>query len=223
MLLPCAHSFDLVQIDWMVFQIAQPVHVPALEEIEEQFMTEFDYVQEGAQLAQVADNLRKAGLEGKGKLCRIPKPYLEYCTERVLVMEELHGVKLADGLKEEMTFQAKREGKSTEQFLAEVKQKEMEAKGKGEELKGASSKEYDMYISLLDKKRKISNIFRGIYNVSLGWMPGKSMKTIENKSSLPVNHAKMIDDLLYIHGYEILVDGKLYEREREVFVCRCIF
>ena len=34
----------------MFAQVAQPVHVPALEEIEKQFMTEFDYVKEGEQL-----------------------------------------------------------------------------------------------------------------------------------------------------------------------------
>ena len=77
----------------MFAKVAQPVHVPALEEIEEQFMTEFDYVQEAQQLENVRKNLGKAGLEGPGKICRVPKPYLELCTERVLVMEELHGVK----------------------------------------------------------------------------------------------------------------------------------
>eukprot|EP00980_Cylindrotheca_fusiformis_P024381 scaffold11809_cov128-Cylindrotheca_fusiformis.AAC.20 len=191
----------------MFAQLAQPVHVPALEEIEEQFMTEFDYVQEGEQLANVRKNLRMAGLEGPGKLCRVPKPHLEYCTQRVLVMEELHGVKLADGLKEEMVVQAKREGKTTEQYLSEVKQKERDAKCRGEELKGPSSTEYDTYISILDKKRRIGNALRGLYNVSIGLLPGKKMKPIEDKSTLPVNHAKMIDDLLYIHGHEILVDG----------------
>lgn len=34
------------------------------------------------------------------------------------------------------------------------------------------------------------------------------MKVIEDKSSVPVNHAKMIDDLFYIHGHEILHDGE---------------
>ena len=52
----------------MFAQVAQPVHVPALQEIEKQFMTEFDYVQEGQQLDQVRKNLTKAGLQGPGKL-----------------------------------------------------------------------------------------------------------------------------------------------------------
>ncbi|CAJ1930437.1 unnamed protein product [Cylindrotheca closterium] len=197
---------DVVTIK-MFAQIAQPVHVPALEEIEEQFMTEFDYVQEGQQLENVRKNLRKAGLEGPGKACRVPKPYLHLCTERVLVMEELHGVKLADGLKDEMGIQARREGKTTEQYMSEMKQKERLAKERGEELKGPSSSEYDMYISVLNKQRLVSNTLRKLHNISVGWFPGNKMKVIEDKSALPVNHAKMIDDLFYIHGHEILVDG----------------
>lgn len=191
----------------MFAQVAQPVHVPALEEIEKQFMTEFDYVQEAQQLETVRKNLAKAGLEGPGKLCRVPKAYMEYCTTRVLVMEELHGGKLAEGLREEMKTQASREGKTESQYLAEVKQKETEAKKKGEELKGPSAEEYDMYISLLDKKRRLVNTFRRLHNFTVGLWPGAPKKVIEKKSSLPINHAKMIDDILFIHGHEIMVDG----------------
>ena len=190
----------------MFAKVAQPVHVPALEEIEKQFMTEFDYVQEAQQLETVRKNLNKAGIEGPGKMCRVPKAYLEYCTERVLVMEELHGGKLADGLKQEMKIQAKREGKTEKEYLKEVKQKEEEAKEKGEELMGPTSEEYNMYISLLDKKRKLTNLTKRVYNLATPFSR-KAPKKIEDKSTLPVNHAKMIDDLLYIHGHEILVDG----------------
>lgn len=191
----------------MFARVAQPVHVPALEEIEKQFMTEFDYVQEAQQLETVRINLSKAGLEGPGKLCRVPKAYLEYCTTRVLVMEELHGGKLADGLREEMKIQASREGKTEKQYIAEVKKKEAEARDKGEELKGPSAEEYDIYISLLDKKRRLVNAFRRMHNYTVCLLPGTPKKELEKKSSLPINHAKMIDDILYIHGHEILVDG----------------
>lgn len=188
-------------------QVAQPVHVPALDEIEKQFMTEFDYVKEAEFLEIVRKNLSRAGLEGPGKLCRVPKAYLQYCTTRVLVMEELHGGKLADGLKEEMKIQATREGKTEREYIAEVRQKEANAKEKGEELKGPNAEEYDMYISLLDKKRCVVNWGRRIHNMSLGLLPGVAKKEIEQKSTLPINHAKMIDDILLIHGHEILVDG----------------
>ena len=132
---------------------------------------------------------------------------MEYCTERVLIMEELHGGKLADGLKEEMKIQAKREGKSEKEYLKELKQKETDAKEKGEEVKGPTAEEYDIYIGLLDKKRKLTNLTRRVFNLTAGLLPGKVPQKIENKASLPVNHAKMIDDILHIHGHEILVDG----------------
>ena len=191
----------------MFAQVAQPVHVPALDEIEKQFMTEFDYVQEAQQLETVRKNLIQAGLEGPGKMCRVPKAYQEFCTTRVLVMEELHGGKLADALKEEMRIQAKREGKTEKQYLTEMKQKEADAKEKGGELIGPSAEEYDMYISLLDKKRRAQNLFRHLHNLSVGLFPGAKKKEIEKKSILPINHAMMIDDILHIHGHEILVDG----------------
>lgn len=191
----------------MFAQVAQPVHVPALEEIEKQFMTEFDYVQEARQLEQVRLNLKEAGLEGPGKACRVPKAYMEFCTTRVLVMEELHGVKLAEGLKDEMKLRAKQQQKTPEQYMAEVKQQEQEAKEKGEELRGPTSSEYDLYISLLDKKRILSNQLNRAYNWSVGLLPSKTKRQIKDKSELPINHAKMIDDLLHIHGHEVLVDG----------------
>jgi aarF domain-containing kinase len=63
-----------------------------LEEIEKQFQTEFDYRKE-AENPIASETIIKAGLAGPGKLCQIPKPYMELCTKRVLVMEELHGGK----------------------------------------------------------------------------------------------------------------------------------
>jgi aarF domain-containing kinase len=191
----------------MFAQLAQPVHVPALEEIEKQFMTEFDYVQEAEQLNQVRANLQKAGLEGPGKMCRVPKAYMEFCTTRVLVMEELHGVKLADGLKEETKARAKEQGKTVKEYMTEVRQKEQAAKDKGEELRGPSSAEYEMYIGLLDQKRRLTNWIHRAYNWTIALFPGKTKKALMDKSSLPINHAEMMDNLLHLHGHEVLVDG----------------
>ena len=74
----------------MFCKIAQPVHVPALEQVEKHFMTEFDYNKEAFQQDQIRNNLIKAGLAGgRGRLCVVPKIYLDLCTRRVMVMEEL--------------------------------------------------------------------------------------------------------------------------------------
>ena len=170
-------------------------------------MTEFDYVEEAQQMETVRQNLTKAGLAGKGKKCLVPKPYMEYCTKRVLVMEELRGDKLAVALKDDMRRHAEREGKSAEEFEQEMKLKVVEARERGEELMGPSAEQFDKYISILDKQRSASNAFKIFYNTLVAWLPGHQRARIENRSSLPINHAKMIDDLFYIHGHEVLVDG----------------
>ena len=45
-------------------QIAQRVHVSPLIEIEKQFMTEFDYIQEARQFEMVWKNMMKSGIAG---------------------------------------------------------------------------------------------------------------------------------------------------------------
>jgi aarF domain-containing kinase len=193
-------------------KVAQPVHVPALEQIEAQFMEEFDYRDEARHLAAVRENLIKAGLaaddaETNRKLCLVPKPYLQLCTQSVLVMEELFGDKLADALKQERKALADSMGESVEEFAKRVKAEEQKAKAMGEELKGPSSSDYELLISVLDGKRKTSNALKMVYNSTIGWLPGMTKKEYEDRRVLPINHAKMIDDLIYIHGHEVLVDG----------------
>eukprot|EP00568_Trieres_chinensis_P011803 CAMPEP_0183304864 /NCGR_PEP_ID=MMETSP0160_2-20130417/9800_1 /TAXON_ID=2839 ORGANISM="Odontella Sinensis, Strain Grunow 1884" /NCGR_SAMPLE_ID=MMETSP0160_2 /ASSEMBLY_ACC=CAM_ASM_000250 /LENGTH=413 /DNA_ID=CAMNT_0025467983 /DNA_START=50 /DNA_END=1291 /DNA_ORIENTATION=- len=174
----------------MFAQVAQPVHVPNLEEIEKQFMTEFDYRKEAKQMANVRINLIKGGLAGgPTKLCAVPKPYLDICTKRVLVMEELKGEKLAVGLEKDMERHAR------------------ELKNRGITKQGPSAREYGQYIKFLDGQRRLSNAGFLLYNLTLGWIPGMPWKNTLDKSVLPINHAKMVDDLIYIHGHEVLVDG----------------
>ena len=95
----------------MFAQLAQPVHVPALNEVEKQFMTEFDYVREAEQMNRVRDNLLKSNLNVK-----VPFAYTDLCTKSILVMEELEGDKLADALKDDMERHAKRMGMSVDEL-----------------------------------------------------------------------------------------------------------
>ena len=191
-------------------QIAQPVHVPALEMIEKQFLEEFDYRDEARHLNTVRNNLIAAGLAdeaSKKKSCLVPKPYLDLCTESVLVMEELMGDKLAVALKQERKSLADNMGESIEDFTKRIKEEDKEAKAKGEELHGPSSSDYEMLISILDGKRRTANALKTLYNTTIGWIPGVSKKEYEDKSTLPINHAKMIDDLIHIHGHEVSAVG----------------
>ena len=186
-------------------QVAQPVHVPPLIEIEKQFMTEFDYRQEARQLEKVRENMTHTGLVGK--LCQIPKPYLDLCTKRVLVMEELRGDKLVVELKRDMQRQMKRMESVLQKHgnegdggnaIAEKFAKEFQL---GEN--GPTAEEYDRLIALLDAKRRVSNVGSLLFNVGVGWVPGVRKREYEDKSSLPINHAKLVDDLLYIHGNQV--------------------
>ena len=188
----------------MFCQLAQPVHVPPLIEVEKQFMTEFDYRRESENLDNVRRNMVAADISGDAShLCAIPKPYLELCTQRVLVMEELKGNPLVQELKNDMKRQMARMNKSLEKFGDEKAMEQSFSKEFQLGENGPTAEEYETFIKLLDAKRKVSNLYSALYNVSVGWMPGTKRRTYEGKDSLPINHAKLIDELLYIHGHQV--------------------
>jgi aarF domain-containing kinase len=191
----------------MFARVAQPVHVPPLEEVERQFMTEFDYVQEAIQMDKVRKNLEKAGLAGKNKLSVVPKPFLELCTKRVLVMEELKGEKLPEALKQDIELYAESAGMTVKEFKAREEAKVRDMKRKGEDISGPSAEEFDMYIKLIKAKKRAENVAAFLHNYTVGWLPGYEKKNYNSKRVLPINQAKLIDDLIMIHGHEVLVDG----------------
>jgi len=169
-------------------EVAQPVHVPALLQLEAQFKTEFDYRKEALQLNQVRDNLKVF----KDK-CIVPRPLLEYCTETVLVMEELQGTKLAVALRQDIERQAQMVGMSVDKFIEKHK------------VHTLSPLEFDSYIAWADVQRRIRNASKKLHNMTVGLV--SSYQEYEDKSFLPLNHARLLDDLLEIHGHEVLVDG----------------
>jgi aarF domain-containing kinase len=191
----------------MFAQVAQPVHVPPLEEIEKQFMTEFDYQKEAQQMNNVRNNLIKAGLAGKGKMSIVPKPFMDFCTKRVLVMEELKGEKLPLVLQKDFERHAENLGMTLDEFKVQEDKKIQEKKRNGEDISGPNANEFDAWIRIVDTKRRADNIATMIHNIAFGWIPGQKRKTYKSKRILPLNQAKLIDDLIYIHGHEVLVDG----------------
>lgn len=180
--------------------------MPPLIEIEKQFMTEFDYQREAEQLDKVRKNMLAAKISGDSScLCAIPKPYLDLCTRRVLVMEELKGNKLVVELKKDMERQMDRVNNSLEKFGDEKKMEDSFMKKFATGENGPSAKQYDTFIKLLDAKRRLSNLYSSLHNVTIGWIPGIGWKNYEGKSSLPINHAKLIDDLLQVHGHQVRI------------------
>ena len=77
-------------------RLAMPQHAPPLEEIERQFLTEFDYRAEAANLRETRANLLP---RWRDKI-DVPVPYENLCTKEVLVMSRLPGKKLVDGVRE---------------------------------------------------------------------------------------------------------------------------
>ena len=197
-------------------QLAQPVHVPALEEVEVQFATEFDYRREGQHLEEIRSNLARAGLAGDDALCQIPRPHLKYCTKHVLVMQELKGEKLVTALRKDLERQAQRLQTSVDQLLqrrhttaAQFDQETSNpeaASHDGNTQKGPSVAQYQRWIALANSQRRIANASAFLYNTAVGWMTGNT-KPYQDKSVLPLNHAQIIDDLLLLHGHEVLIDG----------------
>jgi len=189
----------------MFCKVAQPVHVPALEEIEHQFMTEFDYKKEALQLQTVHDNMEKADL--LPSVCKIPVAYIDFCTKNVLVMSYIDGEKMVPSLMGDMERHAIRLGKSVEEFRNEEAAKDKEARLKKIERKGPTSSEYDKYISILNFQRHQQNAKAALFNNTIGWVPGIKPMDYVSKSTLPINHAKLVDTLIHIHGHQVLVDG----------------
>jgi aarF domain-containing kinase len=167
-------------------EVAQPVHVPALREIEEQFMTEFDYREEAAKLGRVRANLLAGGwIPGR---VDVPEPRPDLCSKNVLVMAELPGEKLADGLR--------RDAEKHAEFLG--------AGALASGGAGATKAGMDALIAAQDAKRRLSNLRAFLRNSLLFWRKPLPYAPPE---SLPANHARLLDELIDVHGHEIFVDG----------------
>jgi len=188
--------------------LAQPVHVPALKEMEKQFATEFDYREEAKNMARIRQNLMESGLAGgPGTKCQVPKPYMEHTTKRVLVMEELFGEKLEVALRKDLHYHAQRAHQSVDQFLLAQKMEEEQKIAKGDKIQGPSSQQYETLIALEDGKRRVQNGWNRLYNSTLGLVSSEKRPYASKREVVPLNHAQLIDDLIEIHGYEVLVHG----------------
>lgn len=175
-------------------KLAQPVYLPMFDEIEKQFMTEFDYAREADNLALVRANLAASPYSA---LVAVPEPVLELCTRSVLVMEFLPAVKLADALRANLELVAKHKG-VTAAALREQIMRDRDA------MRTPSATRMSLihaYIRLTDA---LHNLAVMPYNVTLGLIFG----FISFRSTpLPLNLAAIMDLLVKVHGYEVLVNG----------------
>jgi hypothetical protein len=55
--------------------------------------------------------------------------------------------------------------------------------------------------------RRAENLAGLARNALWFWWPGYEMRKWVGKETLPINHGRMVDELIDVHGHEIFVDG----------------
>lgn len=181
-------------------RVMAPEHLIIFDEIEKQFLTEFDYRREAEHLEISRTNLIKFSKE-----IVIPKPYLEYCSKEVLVMDFLEGPKLVDGIRKMARVVAAKEGKTLDEYEEEMMEK-FQTEGLPPPYSGPGPFVLDLYRIFLKYSAAFKNVFASVYNVFLAWPLGlQQMKPYE--VWLTINPSRVMDTLMNVHGEAMLVYG----------------
>jgi len=181
--------------------IAMPQHVAPMKEIQKQFVTEFDYRGEAQNLLEVRNNI----LPVFGDKVHIPRPYMEYTTKEVLVMEYLPGPTLIKGIRQSYGEYAARQGTTLEEL--EEKQKEMMKRPdfKFRDI-GDEARRLKFYNRVMSVKNKFNNAAIACYNYTLAPLLRLQKKEYAKSSEL-INLGEIIRLLAIVHAWEILKDG----------------
>jgi aarF domain-containing kinase len=191
-------------------QFAMPQHVSAFNEVEKQFVTEFDYNEEGKNL----DKIRGAMLPKWEEYVDIPKPFLEYSSKHILTMSFLKGKKFVDGIREKLGKLAELQGKTLKELederLAQLKSGTFVFKSVEEEKQFQAKLRDMLWWNDLVKH----NWVRYAYNYS-------PLRLIYGKwdyyqTDRPIDLGKTLEILCSIHGYQLFECGKDGWRE---FIC----
>jgi hypothetical protein len=183
-----------------------PQYAVAFAEIERQFATEFDYRGECKNQMDVQRNLAKANFD-----VIVPNVVEELCSRKMMVMEEIYpATPLHDQLTAQVEQMAKQKGMTKEEFMEiemEKMNKEIDALAKeGKVLKSVTEQQYDQYIALQKGKSGIYRIMKQAYNATFGWFT-TNYDVNENNVIVPLNAARLINQLFAVHGHECLIDG----------------
>eukprot|EP01134_Creolimax_fragrantissima_P005648 CFRG5648T1 len=181
-------------------QLAQPAQLPFMREVEKQFLTEFDYRGEAANMLEIRSNL----MASWHKQIEIPRPILKYCTKEVLVMEYLPGVSLISGIRRQLKAMADEQGKTAQQIEDEYREEMRRPGHKHKDLEW-SKRELRWYNRYLGVKDAILNAIRTSYNWSLGWAIGDRRNW--QYSTRPINLAQVLDTVLKVHAHQMFIDG----------------
>jgi len=175
-------------------QLAMPQHVSALDEVEAQFFTEFDYVLEAQNMSRVHANLMPSKWS---RYVAVPRPISELCSRHVLVMELLPGQKLDVGLRRQWERIARRRGISLTELEASEKAKPMRPLGEG-------TWRHALFAASLRAIDALANACRWGYN----WSAGVALGRVPYAwSEVPAELGSILKLLCEVHAHEIFVDG----------------
>jgi len=182
--------------------LAMPQHVKPLTEIESQFLTEFDYVQEAANLEIIRKNI----LPKWGHVVHIPEAVSEVCTKEVLVMEKVEGKKLADGLKERYSKIAAQQGMTLEEMEEKQKQKLKGGEIEASSIRQESRRTWLANQAMTFKDATLSlNPLRFLYNISICRLITGRMEY--KWSEQLIDLGALIKAMVDVHAHQIFHDG----------------
>ncbi|KAJ3086219.1 hypothetical protein HK102_013404 [Quaeritorhiza haematococci] len=190
-------------------RIFAPEHLITFEEIEKQFLTEFDYREEARHVRNVRENMKPYK-----HLVEVPEVYEELCSKEVLTMGFLEGPKLVEGVREVGEEWARRQGTTLKEIEREMRRK-YQVEGLPPLYDGPSAFQIEFLRKFLFVKDSLINLPIWMYNVTvrglgyvpgLGWLPSK-VSVPYYKSFVPLNSAHIMDTLLKVHGHQMLING----------------
>ena len=183
-----------------------PQFAIAFAEIERQFATEFDYRGECKNQLDVKKNLEKAHFD-----VIVPNVVEELCSEKMMVMEEIYpSTPLHTQLNDQAERMAKAKGMTKDEFIdSETKRINKEVDGlakQGKVMQSITEEQYDQYILLQKGKSGIYKTMKQLYNGTLGWFTS-TYDLKQDDVIVPLNAARLINQLFEVHGHECLIDG----------------
>jgi aarF domain-containing kinase len=174
-------------------KIAQPEQLPLFEEIEQQFMSEFDYTREGTNLQEMYTNLLPLSKE-----VVVPRPIM--ASKQVLVMTYLDGV----SLRKSMESQLEKIAQSQNISRTELEKKFKEGK-LGDAPPPPSSLTISAYRTMLSSRDYIRNGFVSAYNIVFGKWAGVPLEI--QWTELPMESHKILNVLFTATGTQIFKHG----------------
>ncbi|KAJ3083974.1 hypothetical protein HK100_009366, partial [Physocladia obscura] len=185
-----------------------PEQLVMFDEIEAQFVNEFDYRVEASNLNKMHKNMTPHF----GSLIVVPRAYPEFCSRTVLTMDYLDGIKLVDGVRNVAREWCERNGTSLETYEFEMREKYLR-EGLPPAYTGPSATAIDLYTAFVRLSDATINFPFFLYNSTLAcFLPPSLLQKVAfsyRKSFIPLNSARIMDTLLKVHGHQVLIDGFL--------------